>query len=151
MVKKMSVAVLVVLAVTMLFGKAEAKTKLNPVVELDIPFVFHLGNRTLPAGNYKFELATGAPANTDTMSVLVVRNREAGIYHAVAVPVRVAAGLSTESRAVFGGGDQHVLVALWHGGNLLDVQPAFLTAAENSDDWSNNRELVSVAFRPDRQ
>jgi hypothetical protein len=151
MTRKLSVAALVILAVTMLFGKAEAKTKSNPVVELDIPFAFQMGHRTLPAGSYKFELATGAPANADTMSVLVVRNREAGIYHAIAVPVKVAAGLSTESRAVFGGGDQHVLVAVWQGGNRLDVQLASLTAAENSDDWSNGTELVSVAFRPERQ
>jgi hypothetical protein len=144
-----AVAVVAILAVTIFFGKAEAKTKSNPSVEVNIPFAFQLGNRTLPAGSYKFELATGEPANTDSMSVLVVSNRESHVYQSLAVPVKVGAGLRSDSRAVFGGGDQHILMAVWAAGDRLDLKPSML-AADNSDDWSDANQLVSVAFRYDR-
>jgi len=137
-----------ILGVSMLIGLAEAKTKSNPAVEAHIPFAFHLGNRTLPAGDYKFEVATGTPNSEDTMCVLIVRNRTAGIYQALAVPVRPGAGLEEESRVVFGEGDAHLLVAVWERGNRLELQPSLLTAAENADDWSATPQLVSLASRP---
>lgn len=130
-----------------MIGSAEAKSKSNPTVEASIPFTFQLGNRTLPAGNYKFELATGVPSAGDRISVLIVRSREAGIYQALAVPVKPGAGLEEESRVVFGGGDQHLLLAVWERGNRLELQPRILEAAENADEWSNSGELLSLVTR----
>ena len=129
-------------------GQAEAKTKANPAIEAHIPFAFHLGNRMLPAGDYKFEIATGVPTAEDTTSVLIIRNRAAGIYQALAVTVKAGAGLEEESRVVFGDGDEHLLVAVWERGNRLDVQPSVLTAAENSDEWSATPQLVSLVSQP---
>jgi hypothetical protein len=149
MTKRLRVAAVLVLAVTIIFGKAEAKSKSNPVVEVNIPFSFQLGNRTLPAGTYKFELATGIPGVADTMSVLVVRNFESHIYQAIAVPVKAGAGLGSESRAVFSGGDLHTLVAVWESGDRLDLRPGGRAVVENDDDWSNGEQLVTVAFRSD--
>jgi hypothetical protein len=134
----------VALGVSILMGSAQAKTKANPVVEVWVPFSFQVGNRTLPAGNYQFEIATGVPNAVDTISVLVVRNREARIYQALAVPVRPGLGLESESRLMFGSGEQHALVAVWEKGNRLDLQPAILEGAANADDWSNTEALVSV-------
>lgn len=134
----------------MLMGRseAEAKVKSNPAVEAHIPFAFHLGSRTLPAGDYRFEMATGVPGSDDTMSVLIVRNRAAGIYQALAVLVKPGAGLEEESRVVFGEGDDHLLVAVWERGNRLEVQPRALNAAEISDEWSATPQPVSLVSRP---
>ncbi|HEY6765880.1 MAG TPA: hypothetical protein VI386_14015, partial [Candidatus Sulfotelmatobacter sp.] len=104
MTNRLSFAAVVIFGATILFGNAEAKSKTNPAVDVNIPFSFQLGHRTLPAGDYKFELVTGE-ATADSMGVLVVRNQEAKIYQSLAVPVRAGLGLSSESRVVFGGGD----------------------------------------------
>jgi hypothetical protein len=136
------------LAATLMLGKAEAKTnKKNPVVEVNVPFAFQVGSRTLPAGDYQFEMVTGAPEKWDTMAVVALRNRNEHVYQAIAVPVSAGAGLAGESWAVFGGGDQHVLVALWQNGDRYDIRPTMLLAAQNGDEWNDEPELVSVAMR----
>jgi hypothetical protein len=140
-------AVMVLVVVTMLSG-AEAKSKASPVVEANIPFAFQVGSRTLPAGSYKFELATGVPQDGDSTSVLIVRSLDLHVYQALAVPVNVGAGLANESRAVFDGSEQHSLVAVWQSGNRLDVQPATLETAQSVDEWSGDVQLVSVASVP---
>jgi hypothetical protein len=147
MAKRLSAAALLVLGVALLFGKAEAKTKANPVVEVTVPYVFHIGNRTLPAGSYKFELATGAPSPGDSISVLIVRNQEAKVYQAVVVSVRAAVGLPAESRADFSGDDQHVLVSVWKNGDRFDLQPALASAMDEADDWSRGDRVVTLAAR----
>jgi hypothetical protein len=147
MAKRLSAAALLVLGVALLFGKAEAKPKANPVVEVTVPYVFHIGNRTLPAGSYQFELATGAPAPTDSVSVIIVRNRPAKVYHAVVVSVQAAAGLPSESRVDFSGGDEHHLVSLWKNGDRFDVQPALASAMDNADDWTGGDGLVTLSAR----
>jgi hypothetical protein len=145
MAKRLGAAALLVLGVALLFGKAEAKTKSNPVIEVNIPYGFHIGNRALPAGSYKFELATGAPGPTDSVSVLIVRNRAARVYQAVVVSVQPAAGLPEDSRVDFSGGDEHVLVSVWKNGDRFDLQSAVATAADNADDWTGGPRLVRLS------
>lgn len=145
--KRLGTAALLVLSVALLLGQAEAKTKSNPVVEANIPYAFHLANRTLPAGNYKFELATGTPAATDTVSVLIVRNREAGIYQAVAVSVQARAGLPSESKVVFDSAEERSLVSVWKDGDRFDLQKPIATATDDADDWSGGASLVTVSAR----
>lgn len=147
MTKRLSAAAILVLGVALLFGQAEAKTKSNPVIEVSIPYVFHLGHRTLPAGSYTFELATGAPNRGDSVSVLVVRNRAAKVYQAVVVSVQAEAGLPSESRVDFGGGDEHVLVSVWKNGARFDVQPAQAAAVDEANDWTRADRLVTVSAR----
>lgn len=147
MAKRLTAAAILVLGVALLFGKAEARTKSNPTVDVNIPYAFQLANRTLPAGTYKFELATGTPAPSDTVGVLIVRNREARIYQAIAVSVEPAAGLPNASRAVFAGGDDHILVSLWENGDRFDVNPGLAAAADEADDWSAGSQLVTVSAR----
>jgi hypothetical protein len=143
--KRLSLAAVLVLGVASLFSTAEAKTKSNPAVEVTIPYSFHLANRTLPAGNYKFELATGTPAAGDSVSVLVVRNREAKIYQAVAVTVQPGAGLTNESRVDFSGNNDHMLVSVWKNGDRFDLQPALATY--DGDDRNGGAQLIPVAAR----
>ena len=140
-----------ILGVVLLIGQSQAKTKSNPAVDAHIPFAFHLDHRILPAGDYRFEVATGAPEPEDTMSVLIVRNRTAGIYQALAVSVKPGVGLQEESRVVFGEGDDHLLLAVVERGNRLEVQPRVLNAAENSDEWSVTPQLVSLVSLPAAQ
>src|ERR1700675_1610941 len=147
MAKRLSAAALLVLGVALLFGKAEAKPKSNPVVEVTVPYIFHIGNRTLPGGSYKFELATGAPRPGDSISVLIVRNREAKVYQAVVVSVRPAVGLPAESRVDFSSGDEHRLVSLWKNGDRFDVQPALASSMDNADDWTGGDGLVTLSAR----
>jgi hypothetical protein len=145
--KRVGTAGLVVLGVALLFGKAEAKSKSNPVVEANIPYAFHLANRTLPAGNYKFELATGTPTPSDRISVLIVRNREGRIYQAIAVSVQARAGLPDESRVVFDSGEEHTLVSLWKDGDRFDLQRTIAASADDADDWTSGVSVVTVSAR----
>lgn len=145
MAKRLSAAAILVLGVALLFGTAEAKTKSNPLIEVNIPYVFHLGNRTMPAGAYTFELATGAPNRGDSISVLVVRNRAAKVYQAVVVSVQAEAGLPGESRVDFGTGDDHVLISVWKNGARFNVQPALAAAIDEADDWTRADRLVTVS------
>jgi len=147
MTKRLSAAALLVLGVALLFGKAEAKTKTNPMVEVNVPYAFHLANRTLPAGSYKFELATGTPGPADKISVIIVRNREARIYQAVAVSVQCGAGMPSESRVDFSGDDEHALVSVWKNGDRFDLKPALAAATENGDDWTGAARVVTVSGR----
>jgi hypothetical protein len=152
MTKRLSAAAILVLGVALLFGQAEAKTKSNPVIEVNIPYVFHLGQRTLPAGSYTFELATGAPNPGDTVSVLIVRNREAKVYQAVAVSAQPGVGLPTESKVDLSEGDEHVLVSVWKNGSRFDLQPGKVSAANQVDDWTRTARLVTVSANfSDRQ
>ncbi len=145
--KRLGTTALLVLGIALLFGQAEAKTKSNPVIEANIPYAFHLANRTLPAGSYKFEVATGTPAPTDSVSVLIVRNHEAGIYQAVAVSVQARAGLPNESKVVFDSADERSLVSVWKNGDRFDLQKAIAAEAENGDDWTGGASLVTVSAR----
>jgi hypothetical protein len=52
-----------------------------------VPFEFVAGNRVFPAGTYVFEMATGSPKITDEAGVLVIRDRERGLYAAIATRV----------------------------------------------------------------
>jgi hypothetical protein len=152
MTKRLSAAALLVLGVALLFGNAEAKTKANPVIEVKIPYVFHIGHRTLPAGSYTFELATGAPNSGDTVGVLIVRNREAKVYQAVAVSVQPGVGLPTESKVDLSEGDEHVLVSVWKNGSRFDLQPGTVSGANEVDDWTRTARLVTVSANfSDRQ
>lgn len=147
MAKRFITAAALVLGTALLFGNAEAKTKSNPIVEVNIPYAFHLANRTLPAGSYKFELATGTPGPSDAVSVLIVRNREAKIYQAIAVSVQAGAGLPGESRVDFSGGVDHVLISVWKNGDRFDLQPALAAAADEAGDWKGGAQLERVAAR----
>ncbi len=144
MAKRLGAAALLILGVALLFSNAEAKTRSNPVIEVNIPYSFHIGNRALPAGSYKFELATGAPGPTDTVSVLIVRNRAARVYQAVVVSVQAAAGLPEDSRVDFSGGDDHLLVSVWKNGDRFDLQRATAATVE-ADDWTDHVRLVTVS------
>jgi len=147
MTKRLGAAALLVLGVALLFGKAEAKTKSNPVVEVSIPYAFRVANRTLPAGSYKFELATGTPRPADKISIIIVRNREARIYQAIAVSVQPGVGLPGDSRVDFSGDDAHSLVSVWKNGDRFDLQPALAAAAEKADDWTGASRVVRVSAR----
>jgi hypothetical protein len=147
MAKRLSAAALLVLGVALLFGTAEAKTKSNPVVEVNIPYAFHIANRTLPAGSYRFELATGTPGPADTISVIIVRNREARVYQAVAVSVQPGVGLPGDSRVDFSSGDDHALVSVWKNGDRFDLKPALTAAAEDAGDWTGAGRVVTISSR----
>jgi hypothetical protein len=139
-------AVGIIIGVSIMIPNADAKTKSNPVVEASIPFAFQLANRTLPAGNYKFELATGVPGPSDRIGVIIVDNPEAGIYQALAVSIKPDAGLENESSVEFSS-DRHLLIAMWQQGNRLELQPAAAATIENADEWSDGEELVTIASR----
>lgn len=80
--------------------------------------------------------------------MLIVRNRQIGIYQALTVSLKPGAALEETSRIVFGSGDEHSLVAVWENGNWLDLQPAVIQAVENAGDLSGAAEMVSVLSRP---
>lgn len=66
---------------------AEAQTRRTIALHASVPYEFVIGNRTLPAGTYVFEMATGSPKTTDEAGVLIVHNYERKLYVAVATGV----------------------------------------------------------------
>jgi hypothetical protein len=47
---------------------AQAKTKPKSFV-VAVPFDFTAGNRTLPAGSYRFQIVLGSPTQNDTVGI----------------------------------------------------------------------------------
>jgi len=88
-----------------------------------VPFAFAAGNRTLPAGTYTFEMATGVPAESDRSGVLVISNEDRSVY--VAVTANVSEGLDPQAKsaAVFNGSSDHAsLSQVWQQGEYMGLQ-----------------------------
>ena len=83
-----------------------------------VPFEFVIGNRVFPAGTYVFEIATGSPTITDEAGVLVVRNREAGLYAAIATGVAADSDVHTRPGLAFRrDGERMYLANVWCRGS----------------------------------
>lgn len=87
-----------------------------------VPFEFVVGNRVFPAGTYVFEMATGSPKITDEAGVLVVRNRERGLYEAVATGVTADSNIHAKPRLAFRrDGDRVYLANVWAQGSAAGL------------------------------
>ena len=85
-------------------------------------YEFVVGNRTLPAGNYVFEMATGSPKSTDQAGVLVVHNYERKLYVAVATGVENDSNTHVLPRLVFlRNGDRVYLSKVWRQGEVAGL------------------------------
>ena len=88
-----------------------------------VPFEFVVGNHTFPAGTYVFEMATGLPKMTDEAGVLVVRNRERGLYAAIATGVAADSNVHAKPEVAFRRDGERVYLAnVWCQGSAAGLQ-----------------------------
>ena len=97
---------------------AQAQTHRKVALQASVPYEFVVGNRTLPAGNYVFEMATGSPKSTDQAGVLVVHDYQRKLYVAVATGVENDSNTHVLPRLVFlRNGDRVYLSKVWRRGD----------------------------------
>jgi hypothetical protein len=105
-----------------------------------VPFDFVVGNRTMPAGSYRFQIVFGSPKQNDTAGVLVVRSLEGHYYVSTFTSVATGNAPSEGPRLVFSrSGDRASLSQLWEQGNSVGLKLRVPTAGtevaiERADD-----------------
>jgi hypothetical protein len=113
---KAVVSLAVLWAVSLCPGLCHAQTSTRPILTVKVPFEFVVGNRTFPAGTYKFQSLLNSVAGKDAVDVLTVRSTEATLYQAVVTDV-VVAREPAKSRLVFTrNGGRTFLSEVWEPG-----------------------------------
>jgi hypothetical protein len=113
---------------------AHAQTRRKVTLEASVPFQFIVGNRTLPAGRYVFEMATGSPKATDRAGVLIVRGHEQGLFAAVAADVTAEGNPHIEPKLVFmRNGGRTFLSRVWRQGNTAGLSVPVVPTTEGRD------------------
>ena len=108
MKKQMVIALLCVLGLLAVGGKAQAQTT---TFKTHIPFPFVVGNQTLPAGTYQIQRLLGRPGAADEIGMIVVWNTYPRVYKAVVTNlVRQSPDSHSRSQLMFvGHAGQHYL------------------------------------------
>lgn len=105
-----------------------------------VPFDFVVGNRTMPAGSYRFQIVFGSPRQNDTVGVLAVRSLDGRYYASTLTSVAAGNAPADGPKLVFShAGDRASLSQLWEQGNPMGLKlraPATETeiAVEHADD-----------------
>jgi hypothetical protein len=108
---------LVVLSIVSLYpsiGRAQAAN--HPVLSVKVPFEFVVGNRTFPAGTYKFQSLLNSVAGKDAIDVLTVRSTEGQLYQAVVTDVAGSAEPSKPRVLFMRSGGRAFLSEVWEPG-----------------------------------
>jgi hypothetical protein len=123
MMKRFAVlAAALTLWVTAAAWPAHAKSKPKTFV-VAVPFDFVVGNRTMPAGSYRFQMVLGSPTQNDTDSVLAVRSLDGRYYASAFTAVTQGHAPSDGPRLVFSrAGDRASLSQLWEQGNAMGLK-----------------------------
>jgi len=101
---------------------APAKTKPKSFV-VAVPFDFIVGNRTLPAGSYRFQIVLGSPTANDTVGVLAVRSADGRYYASTITNIAEGEAPSEGPRVVFSrSADRASLAQLWEQGNPVGLK-----------------------------
>jgi hypothetical protein len=115
---------------------AQAKTKPKSFV-VAVPFDFIVGNRTLPAGSYRFQFVLGSPTANDTVGVVAVRSADGRYYASTITNITEGEAPSDGLRVVFSrSGDRASLAQLWEQGNPVGLTlRASASDNEVAADW----------------
>jgi hypothetical protein len=109
---------LVVLSIVSLWpsiGRAQVAN--HPVLSVKVPFEFVVGNRTFPAGTYKFQSLLNSVAGKDAIDVLTVRSTEGPLYQALVTEVAAISAESSKPRLLFTrSGGPAFLAEVWEPG-----------------------------------
>ena len=126
------------LAAMLVSGSAFAQTN---TFRAEVPFAFVLGNQELPAGTYQFERLLGRPADSDSIGMIAVRDREHNIYKVVVTALSDANGRSSSAcKLVFHqSAGKHYLAQMIVAGDrrsqtLEDARRETQVAAQDSPD-----------------
>jgi hypothetical protein len=109
---------LIVLSIVSLYpaiGRAQVTN--HPVLSVKVPFEFVVGNRTFPAGTYKFQSLLNSVAGRDAIEVLTVRSAEGWLYQAVVTDVAAVSAELNKPRVSFRrSGGRAFLAEVWEPG-----------------------------------
>jgi len=105
--KKITFTSLVALAGLLMAGDALAQTH---QVRVDVPFSFVVGNKMLPAGNYRIDSVSGRVPTNQVLIQNTDQPRVAVLVQTSDEPFTQSWGVATQSRLVFDQfGDEHFL------------------------------------------
>jgi hypothetical protein len=144
--KVVSLVVLWVLSLCPSVGNAQ--TSHHSALTVKVPFEFVVGNRTFPAGTYKFESLNSAPSSA-TIDYLMVRSMDGRhLYQAIVADV-VGSEEPSNPRLLFTRrGDRAFLSEVWAPGKQagwgLQCRNDHTQAAESEND-----KLTLIASKPD--
>ena len=111
--KVVSLVVLWVLSLCPSVGNAQ--TSHHSALTVKVPFEFVVGNRTFPAGTYKFQSLNSVPSNA-TIDYLVVRSTDGRLYQSIAADV-LGSEESSNPRLLFTrSGDRTFFSEVWEPG-----------------------------------
>jgi hypothetical protein len=144
----LSLVVLSIVSLYPTFGRAQVAT--HPVLSVKVPFEFVVGNRTFPAGTYKFQSLLNSVAGKDAIDVLTVRSTEGQIYQAVVTDVAAIGAEPNKPRLSFTrSGGRVFLSEVWEPGKqagcLIRAHKNQTQTAQG--DGENVSLLASVDWR----
>jgi hypothetical protein len=137
-------AAALILSATIVPSTAQAKPKLK-IYTIAVPFNFVVGNRTMPAGNYRFQLVFGSPTENDTGAVLAVRSEDGRYYAATFTTVTEGEAPSDGPKLIFSrAGDRVSLSQLWEQGNSNGLK---LNVPNADTQLAQDREEILIPSR----
>ena len=135
------VAALILFATTM---PAHARPR-PKAYTIAVPFDFMVGNRTMPAGTYRFQLVFGSPTQNETAAVLAVCSEDRRYYASAFTSVAEGEAPSNGPKLVFRrAGDHASLSQLWEQGNSVGVK---LNVANADMQLAQGREEILIPSR----
>jgi len=110
-----------------------------------VPFEFAVGNRTLPAGTYTFEMVLGTPTEADQIGILVVRNLDGKHYVAQVTDVAQLVEASEKATAIFHRrGGRVVLSEVREKGKSVGLQLRSIATETQSAGDSEDHEIITL-------
>jgi hypothetical protein len=145
MLKRLSAfAAALIVSATIVPSPAHAKPR-PKAYTIAVPFDFVVGNRTMPAGNYRFQLVFGSPTQNDTGAVLAVRSEDGRYYASTFTSVTEGDAPSDGPRLVFSrAGDHASLSQLWEQGNSNGLK---LNVPNADTQLAQGREEILILSR----
>jgi hypothetical protein len=144
---KSKAAVRVVLCVLpMIASIGYAQTSNRSALTVKVPFEFVVGNRTFPAGVYKFRSLLNSVPKQASIDVLEVRSTEGRFYSAIVTDV-VPTAEGSHPRLVFArSGDQIFLSEVWESGRQAGCRLAKRDdQTQTADTEKNKLTLIASA------
>jgi len=118
-----------------------------------VPFEFVVGNRTLPAGTYSFDMMLGSPSQADQIGILVVRSLDHAHYVAQVTDVAQTLEASEKATAIFHRRGGHMFLSeVREKGKVAGLQlrptASETESAQESEDQETITLLAALTPRP---
>ena len=145
MLKRLSAfAAAIILSTTIVPSPALAKSK-PKAYTIAVPFDFVVGNRTMPAGTYRFPLVFGSPTQNDEAAVPAVRSENGRYYASTFTSVAEGEAPADGPKLVFSRAGNHPsLSQMWEQGNSVALK---LNVAGTDTELAQDREEILIPSR----